>query len=153
MRLLGRIASALFLLLLVGTLAVYLILMRISSDLPDYQQLADYEYPVVTRVLAGDGRLLAEYAIEKRVYVPIRAIPRRVIDAFLAAEDKTFYEHGGLDWQGIASAAIRYAQVKLTGRGQIVGASTICGACSIAGASVMPSGGAFGMPACGSKPA
>ena len=70
MRLLGRIASALFLLLLVGTLVIYLILLRISSDLPDYQQLANYEYPVVTRVLAGDGRLLAEYAIEKRVYRP-----------------------------------------------------------------------------------
>ena len=100
MRLLGRIASALFLLLLVGTLAVYLILLRISADLPDYQQLADYEYPVVTRVLAGDGRLLAEYAIEKRVFVPIRAIPRRVIEAFLAAEDKTFYEHPGIDLPG-----------------------------------------------------
>ncbi|HUR43190.1 MAG TPA: penicillin-binding protein 1A, partial [Aestuariivirga sp.] len=52
-------------------------------------------------------------------------IPKRLIQAFISAEDKTFFEHGGLDWQGIASAALRYAQVKWTGQGQIVGASTI----------------------------
>jgi penicillin-binding protein 1A len=104
MRLLVRIASSALLLLLVGIIAGYLFLLKVSADLPDYQQLADYEYPVVTRVLASDGRLLAEYAIEKRVYVPIHAIPRRVIDAFLAAEDKTFYEHSGIDLPGIANA-------------------------------------------------
>jgi penicillin-binding protein 1A len=126
MRLLGRIASALFLLLLVGTLVIYLILLRISSDLPDYQQLANYEYPVVTRVLAGDGRLLAEYSIEKRVYVPIRAIPRRVIDAFLAAEDKTFYEHPGIDVPGIVNAILINAKNHLGGGDRRpVGASTI----------------------------
>src|SRR6185437_504546 len=68
-----------------------------SRDLPDYQQLADYQPPVVTRVHAGDGRLLAEYATERRVFVPIGAIPPRVIDAFLAAEDKNFYSHPGID--------------------------------------------------------
>ncbi|MFM9844694.1 MAG: penicillin-binding protein 1A [Dongiaceae bacterium] len=126
MRLLGRIASALLLLLLVGSLAVYLILLRIGADLPDYQQLADYEYPVVTRVLAGDGRLLAEYAIEKRVYVPIRAIPRRVIDAFLAAEDKTFYEHPGIDLPGIANAVFINVRNQFGGGDRRpVGASTI----------------------------
>ena len=46
-------------------------------------------------MLAGDGRLLAEYAIEKRIFVPIGAIPKRVISAFLAAEDKNFYSHPG----------------------------------------------------------
>jgi penicillin-binding protein 1A len=126
MRLLIRIASTLLLLLLVGTLVGYLMLLRISADLPDYQQLANYEYPVVTRVLASDGRLLAEYAIEKRVYVPIRAIPRRVIDAFLAAEDKTFYEHPGIDLPGIANA-LRINLMNEFGGGdrRPVGASTI----------------------------
>ena len=66
-----------------------------GRGLPDYQQWADYEPPTVTRVHAGDGRLLAEYAIEKRVFVPIDAIPKRVIEAFLAAEDKTFFNHAG----------------------------------------------------------
>jgi len=126
MRLLTRVASTLLLLLLVGALVAYLLLLRISSDLPDYQQLATYEYPVVTRVLASDGRLLAEYAIEKRVYVPIRAIPRRVIDAFLAAEDKTFYEHPGIDFPGIANA-VRINLMNEFGGGdrRPVGASTI----------------------------
>jgi penicillin-binding protein 1A len=126
MRLLTRIASALLLLLLVGALVGYLLLMRISSDLPDYQQLANYEYPVVTRVLASDGRLLAEYAIEKRVYVPIRAIPRRVVDAFLAAEDKTFYEHSGIDLPGILNALRINIENELRGDDRRpVGASTI----------------------------
>src|SRR5580704_513462 len=68
-----------------------------GRDLPDYQQLARYEPPITTRVLAGDGRLLAEYATERRVFVPISAIPKPVIAAFLAAEDKNFYTHHGFD--------------------------------------------------------
>ncbi len=50
-----------------------------GRDLPDYQQLADYQPPIMTRVQAGDGRLLAEYATERRVFVPIQAIPKQVI--------------------------------------------------------------------------
>ncbi len=96
-----------------------------SRDLPDYRQLAQYEPPVMTRIHAGDGSLLAEYAAERRLFVPISAVPRKLIEAFLSAEDKTFYSHGGLDWKGIASAGVRYLQVKLAGKGQIVGASTI----------------------------
>ncbi len=77
-----------------------------GRDLPDYQQLANYEPPITTRVLAGDGRLLAEYATEKRVFVPIGAIPKRVIAAFLAAEDKNFYSHHGVDPISMVRAAI-----------------------------------------------
>ncbi len=68
-----------------------------GRDLPDYQQLAHYQPPITTRVHAGDGRLLAEYATERRIFVPIQAIPKRVIDAFLSAEDKNFYSHHGVD--------------------------------------------------------
>jgi penicillin-binding protein 1A len=96
-----------------------------SKDLPDYRQLAQYEPPVMSRIHAGDGSLLAEYAAERRLFVPINSVPKKLIEAFLSAEDKTFYTHGGLDWRGIASAGVRYLQVKLTGKGQIVGASTI----------------------------
>jgi penicillin-binding protein 1A len=96
-----------------------------SKDLPDYKQLATYEPPVMTRIHAADGSLLAEYAEERRLFVPVAQMPKRLIQAFISAEDKTFFTHGGLDWQGIASAALRYVQVKLSGRGQIVGASTI----------------------------
>jgi penicillin-binding protein 1A len=77
-----------------------------GRDLPDYQQLADYQPPIVTRVHAGDGRLMAEYATEKRVFVPIGAMPPLVIHAFLAAEDRNFYVHPGVDPMSMARAAI-----------------------------------------------
>ncbi|HEV2188913.1 MAG TPA: penicillin-binding protein 1A [Stellaceae bacterium] len=77
-----------------------------GRDLPDYQQLARYQPPITTRLLAGDGRLLAEYATEKRVFVPIGAIPKQVIAAFLAAEDKNFYSHHGFDPIAILRAAV-----------------------------------------------
>ena len=77
-----------------------------GRGLPDYKQLADYEPPVMTRVHAGDGRLLSEYARQRRVFVPIDAMPRRVIKAFLSAEDKNFYTHPGIDFIGLAKAVI-----------------------------------------------
>lgn len=60
-----------------------------DRDLPDYQLLAHYQPPIMTRVHATDSRVLAEFAVERRVFVPIQAIPKRVVDAFLSAEDKT----------------------------------------------------------------
>ncbi|MBV9966415.1 MAG: penicillin-binding protein 1A [Alphaproteobacteria bacterium] len=77
-----------------------------GRDLPNYQQLAHYEPPITTRVHAGDGRLLAEYATERRVFVPISAIPKRVITAFLSAEDKNFYSHHGVDPISMLRAAL-----------------------------------------------
>lgn len=85
--------------------AVYII-SYYSKDLPDYSQLKDYKPPVVTRVYAGDGRLMAEHAKEKRVFVPVEEIPDLVKGAFIAAEDKNFYSHQGLDYFAIARAAI-----------------------------------------------
>ena len=79
----------------------------------------------MTRMHAADGSLLAEYAEQRRLFVPIENVPKKLIQAYLAAEDKTFYNHSGLDYRGIFAAAVRYVQVKATGRGQIVGASTI----------------------------
>ena len=77
-----------------------------GRDLPDYQQLANFQPPITTRVQAGDGRLLAEYATERRVFVPIQAIPKPVINAFISAEDKNFYSHHGIDPLSIFRAAI-----------------------------------------------
>ncbi len=108
----------------VSAIAVWLVYEHFSEGLPDYYQLASYDPPVVTRVYAGDGRLLAEYAIENRVFVPIKAIPKRVINAFLAAEDKTFYSHPGIDIPSVVKAAwinlINYGRDR-----RPVGASTI----------------------------
>ena len=95
-----------------------------GRGLPDYQQLADYEPPTVTRVHAGDGRLLAEYATERRIFVPVSAMPRRVIEAFLSAEDKNFYRHPGVDFTGVARALLR--NITSIGKGKrLQGASTI----------------------------
>ena len=105
--------------------ALVYVIWDVAKGLPDYKQLASYEPPVMTRIHAADGSLLAEYADERRLFVPINSVPKRLIQAYISAEDKTFFTHGGLDWRGIAAAGIRYVQVKLTGKGQIVGASTI----------------------------
>ncbi len=95
-----------------------------GRGLPDHRQLSSYEPPVTTRVYAGDGRLMAEFATEKRVFVPIGAIPQRVIDAFLSAEDKNFYHHPGIDLPGIVRAAITNFENYGSDR-RPVGASTI----------------------------
>jgi penicillin-binding protein 1A len=95
-----------------------------GNDLPDYKQLAVYEPPTVTRVHAGDGRLLVEYATENRAYVPIRAMPRRVVNAFLSAEDKNFYSHPGVDFVSVARAIVTNL-ANLGHDRRPVGASTI----------------------------
>ncbi len=114
MRLLFRFMGFLFaagtVLFLVGVAAAAGMIWHYSKDLPDYSQLQNYEPPVMTRVHAADGALLGEYSKERRLYLPIQAVPKLVINAFLAAEDKNFYEHGGIDYTGMARAAVLYAQ-------------------------------------------
>ncbi len=106
-----------------GVAAIYLSSM--NEGLPDYTQLKRYEPPVMTRLHASDGQLVGEYAREKRLFLPIQLIPENVKQAFLSAEDKTFYEHPGLDIYGIGSAVLRNAENALSGSGSLVGASTI----------------------------
>src|SRR6476660_2087227 len=121
-RFLGFISALCLVVCLAVASAAGFILWKASKDLPDYEVLAKYEPAVTTRVYANDGNLIAEFARERRIYVPITAIPNRVIQAFISAEDKTFYQHGGLDLQGILRAAI----TNLTGHGaHKMGASTI----------------------------
>jgi len=100
------------------------ILHRYGRGLPEYRQLADYQPPTVTRIHAADGRLMAEYAHEKRVFVPIEAIPKRLIQAFLSAEDKNFYDHPGVDPLSIVRAALTNVSRLMDDR-RPVGASTI----------------------------
>ncbi|MCJ7527300.1 MAG: transglycosylase domain-containing protein, partial [Methyloceanibacter sp.] len=100
------------------------VLWKVSSELPDYEVLAKYEPPVMTRIHANDGALIAEFSRERRIYVPITAIPSCVIDAFISAEDKNFYQHGGLDVQGIIRAVVTNMSNMQSGR-RSVGASTI----------------------------
>ncbi|MGB8106715.1 MAG: penicillin-binding protein 1A [Pseudolabrys sp.] len=124
LRFFGFLFAAGTILFVVGVAAAAGLLWHFSKDLPDYSQLQDYEPPVMTRVHAGDGSLVGEYARERRLYIPIQAVPKLVINAFLAAEDKNFYEHGGLDFTGIARAAVVYLQNYGSSR-RPQGASTI----------------------------
>jgi penicillin-binding protein 1A len=128
MRLLLRFFGLLFaagtIIFIVAVAAAAGFLWHYSKSLPDYSQLQDYEPAVMTRVHASDGSLLAEYARERRLYIPIQAVPKLVTNAFVAAEDKNFYEHGGVDFSGIARAAMLYIQQYGSGR-RPQGASTI----------------------------
>ncbi len=123
-----RFVAALAALMLFGVIAatggVLYGLWHFGQGLPEYAQLADYEPAVVTRVHAGDGRLMAEFATEKRVFVPLDAIPRRVVKAFLAAEDKNFYSHPGVDFFAMARAAFQNIK-QLGSNRRPIGASTI----------------------------
>ena len=99
-------------------------ILHYSIGLPDYHQLADYRPPITTRLYANDGSLLMEYATQKRTFVPVSKIPTKLKQAFLSAEDKTFYEHGGIDITGLLRAI--FVNVKNMGSNKrLVGASTI----------------------------
>jgi penicillin-binding protein 1A len=123
-RFLGFLFAAGAILFVVGAVGFTWAVWHFSKDLPDFSQLQDYEPPVMTRVHASDGSLVAEYARERRLYLPIQAVPKRVFDAFTAAEDKNFWEHGGIDLFGIARAVINNIEQYGTGR-RPQGASTI----------------------------
>ena len=123
-RLMTALGSAIMLIVVVVVVGGVLLFYRYAHDLPDIQQLATYEPPVTSRVYAGDGRLMAEYAAEKRVFVPIGSIPPRLVRAFLSAEDKNFYEHQGIDTSGVIRAMITNFN-NLGSDRRLVGASTI----------------------------
>jgi penicillin-binding protein 1A len=124
LRLLGYLFAVGMILFVAASASVAFLLWHIAKDLPEYEVLAKYEPPVMTRVHASDGSLIAEYATERRIYVPFNAIPEILIQAFLAAEDKSFYQHGGIDFQGIVRAAFTNLNNLKSGR-RLVGASTI----------------------------
>ncbi len=97
---------------------------ELNKNLPDYQQLAEYAPPVTTRVYAGDGSLVAEFARERRLFVPIESMPDHVKYAFVSAEDQKFFEHSGIDFRGLVRAQISNIGNILRGR-RLEGGSTI----------------------------
>lgn len=103
---------------------VFIVILHYSIGLPDYQQLAVYQPQITSRLYANDGSLLTEYASEKRTFIPVGKIPPLLRAAFISAEDKSFYTHGGIDVQGLARAVITNIQNIGKGR-RVVGASTI----------------------------
>ncbi|MGL4727182.1 MAG: penicillin-binding protein 1A [Bosea sp. (in: a-proteobacteria)] len=122
LRLFGWLFAAGTIVAVLGMAAIAVFVWNLSKELPDSAQLKNYEPPVMTRVHAGDGGLIAEFARERRLYVPIQAVPKMVIAAYLSAEDKNFYKHVGIDPEGLARAVV--TSLRSSGRRQ-QGGSTI----------------------------
>ncbi|HEU4519972.1 MAG TPA: penicillin-binding protein 1A [Microvirga sp.] len=122
LRFIGFLFSVGAIFFLIGTGVLGYFYWKYSQDLPEHAQLATYEPPVMTRVHATDGSLIAEYARERRLYLPIQAVPKLLISAFLSAEDKNFYRHAGIDPEGIVRAVVANLR---SGGGREQGASTI----------------------------
>ncbi|MDX2027047.1 MAG: PBP1A family penicillin-binding protein [Alphaproteobacteria bacterium] len=124
MRLISTLLSLGMLLLGAGVVIVVMLFSHYSKDLPDYSYLKDYRPPILSRIYADDGRMMATIAAEQRVFVPIQVVPKRVTQAFLAAEDQDFYQHKGVDYSGIIRAV--FVNIENMGRDKHpMGASTI----------------------------
>lgn len=109
---------------LTGAGAAYALYRSAAAELPDFRWLADYQAPQMSRIYAGNSRLMAELAQERRVFVPIEAIPRHVQQAFVSAEDQRFWSHHGVDPIGIARTMVTNLEQLGSGR-RMGGASTI----------------------------
>ena len=95
-----------------------------SIGLPDYKKLSNYQPPISSRVYSEDNRLIAEYALEKRLFIPYKSIPEKVVNSFLSAEDKNFFKHPGIDAKGILRAIIKNIE-NIAKNKRLEGASTI----------------------------
>ena len=124
LKLLSYLASMALFFLIILIIGLTYGMTKINITIPDYRQLETYEPPVTTRLFAGDGQVMMEYAAEKRLFVPIEKIPDKVKHAFIAAEDKHFYTHSGIDYIGIVRAVLGNLKKIGTGR-RPAGASTI----------------------------
>ena len=107
-----------------GVLFIFSTFWYFSSDLPDYKILANYKPPISSRVHSGEGQLIAEYAIQKRLFIPYNSIPQKVIYSFLSAEDKNFFSHPGVDVKSITRAIIKNLN-NIFSKKRLEGASTI----------------------------
>ncbi len=121
----STIIATLVFLALVVIMMGFFIFKRYSENLPDYEQLKNYNPMITTRLYAADGSLISEFSKEKRVFVPIDTIPKNLINAFLAAEDSNFYQHSGIDLLAIFRTSIRNIFSVVTGEPSMGGASTI----------------------------
>src|ERR1700758_2421296 len=118
------LAVSLLALVFIGLVAFAVYIYSATRDLPSVEALEHYQPPVTTRVYAGNGTLLGEYARERRIFVPIAFVPKLVINAFTSAEDKNFFSHPGIDPSGILRAAVKDVFNVLEHR-RLEGASTI----------------------------
>ncbi len=110
--------------LTLGLLFIFSTLWYFSSGLPDYKILANYKPPISSRVHSGEGQLIAEYALQKRLFIPYDSIPEKIIYSFLSAEDKNFFSHPGIDAKSITRAIIKNLKNYFSEK-RLEGASTI----------------------------
>lgn len=110
--------------LIVGAGVITYVFLYYNADLPDYEQLTEYRLPSVTRLYTNNDKLLEEYALEHRIFVPINIIPQKLINAFIAAEDRNFYSHAGVDITSIFRAILLNI-TNFTQKKSLVGGSTI----------------------------
>ncbi|PLX81552.1 MAG: penicillin-binding protein [Desulfuromonas sp.] len=106
---------------LFGVTAVVGAYFYVADSLPQVDGLADYHPPIITRVLAEDGTIIAEFYRERRIPVPFTTIPQQLVQAFVAAEDAKFFEHPGIDLVSIFRAALK----NIAAGGIVQGGSTI----------------------------
>ena len=118
--------SAKFVIIFFGVIVffVFSTLWYFSIGLPDYKKLSNYQPPISSRVYSEDSKLIAEYALEKRLFIPFESIPDKVINSFLSAEDKNFFSHPGIDAKGIIRAILKNLK-NITQNKRLEGASTI----------------------------
>ncbi len=109
---------------LFSTFLIFSAFWYFSYGLPDYKKLSNYEPSVLSRVYAESGELIGEFAIEKRLFIPFNSIPDKVINSFLSAEDKNFFDHPGIDAKGVTRAVIKNIDNILSNK-RLEGASTI----------------------------
>ena len=109
---------------LVTIVVIFSILWTFSNNIPDYKFLKNYKPPVSSKMYSGNGDLVADFSKEKRIFIPFNAIPKKVINAFLSAEDKNFFSHPGVDAKGVLRATINNIKNIMTSK-RLEGASTI----------------------------
>jgi len=106
------------------SIIVFSVLWAFSSNLPDYKFLKSYKPAVSSKVYSGEGKLVNDFSTEKRIFIPYKSIPTKVINAFLSAEDKNFFTHPGVDAKGILRAVINNISNLIASK-RLEGASTI----------------------------
>ena len=124
LNLIKRAAKSILAIFILGIIFVFSTLWYFSSNLPDYKILSSYKPPVSSRVHSGEGQLIAEYALQKRLFIPYDSIPEKVIYSFLSAEDKNFFSHPGVDAKSITRAIIKNTKNFFSEK-RLEGASTI----------------------------
>ena len=103
---------------------VFSTLWYFSIGLPDYKKLSNYQPPISSRVYSENSNLIAEYALEKRLFIPFESVPDKVVNSFLSAEDKNFFKHPGIDAKGILRALLKNIK-NISQNKRLEGASTI----------------------------